>query len=385
MGLKMTLNGKVLRVSTISDIHLGHKRNTSEFIIANLDKYFSNEEHLSIVDLVVIVGDFFDDLLSLASEDVGIIDSWIARFLRLCYKFNVVVRVLEGTPSHDRGQSERFVIINEIQYLSGGRHLDLKYIKTLSIEHIEKFDINVLYVPDEWSHTTDETLVEVKELLLSKSIEQVDFAFMHGAFEYQLPAVVKDTIKHSSKEYLQIVKYLIFIGHVHQHSSYEKIHSQGSFDRLAQGENEAKGFLSAIVNPDTSYEMKFIENVTARKFITVVCKQDDTETNLRKIDKAVKKLPNGSFVRVEAEYTNSILTSLDLIKRRWPLLVWSSLAKKDTSEKEMSVFTQEDTYIPVKIDKDTLLPLVLARLLKLNINPAILDKCKMHLKESIET
>ena len=92
-----------LRVGVASDIHLGHARNKAEFIIANLNHCFSNDAYFSTVDLVVLAGDVFDNGMPLSSEDVSHIDMWVAKLLRLCHKHKVMLRVLEGTPSHDRG------------------------------------------------------------------------------------------------------------------------------------------------------------------------------------------------------------------------------------------------------------------------------------------
>jgi UDP-2,3-diacylglucosamine pyrophosphatase LpxH len=384
MVMKMNLNGRPLRISTISDIHLAHRRNTTEFIIDNLNKYFSCDEHLSKVDMVVFVGDVFDDLISLSSEEVSHIDSWIARFLRMCFQYNVLVRVLEGTPSHDRLQSDRFRIINEIHRLNSDSGIDLQYVKTLSIEHIDRFDIDCLYVPDEWNHDTADTLIEVKELLKAKGLTQVDFSFVHGQFGYQMGSIIKDNIKHNEEEYLAITKYLIFVGHIHIASNYQRIYSQGSFDRLAMGEEGPKGYLSAIVNSDGTYEMTFVENVTAKKFITVLCPYDDMELNLKKLDKAVKKLPPESFVRVESNAYNPIINSIDTLKRRWPLLHWSMLPKDKEEESDINELSNDTVYLPVIIDNTTLVPLVLDRITKLNVSADTLDRCTLHLKEMAE-
>lgn len=372
---------KPLYLSTISDIHLGARRNQSGFIIDNLNKYITCDEHLSKIDMLVFVGDIFDGLLSLPDEDVGLIDKWISNTLKLCYKYKILVRILEGTPSHDRNQSQRFEIINEILFSNNEESLDLKYVKTLSIEHIDRFGIDVLYVPDEWNHTTEETLIEVKNLLSTKGLTSVDFAFMHGCFDFQMPAVVKPSIKHISNEYLSIVKYLIFVGHIHQYSQNDRIFSQGSFDRLAHGEMEAKGFLSAIVNPDASYEVEFIENITARKFITISCTSDEIDDNLKKIEKVVKKLPNQSFVRIEADYKNVILADMDVLARKWPLLIWSSLAKNKDIKEEVNLLSQESIYTPIKIDKTNLSEIVLSRISNLNLSSEVFEKCKLHLKD----
>ena len=83
-----------LNILSLSDIHLGHKRTHTEYIVNNLNKYISNDETLSNIDLLFLVGDVFDTQLNLSSPDVSIIDYWVAKLLRLCNKHKVCVRVL---------------------------------------------------------------------------------------------------------------------------------------------------------------------------------------------------------------------------------------------------------------------------------------------------
>jgi predicted MPP superfamily phosphohydrolase len=373
---------KELRLSVISDIHLGHKRNTAEMIVANLNKHFSCEAHFSQLDLVVLAGDVFDEALGLACEHVAHIDAWVARVLRLCHKYGVVIRVLEGTPSHDRGQSERFTIINAI-HEQHGFGVDLRHVRALSVEHLDAFDIDVLYVPDEWNHCTDKTLEQAQELLGAKGLTQVDFAIMHGNFHHQLPAHIQGVPRHSEQAYSALVRHLIFIGHIHLHSRLGKIIAQGSFDRLCHGEEGPKGFVSAIVQPNGEHTLRFIENAGARKYLTVKCRHLEVEANIRVLDRAVKKLPALSCVRIEADHLNPILSSVETLKLRWPLLVWSILPKgnKDQDEQATTSALEHFAYVPVNVRPDNIAELMLTRLGRLDLDAITITRCMEHLKE----
>ena len=63
----------------------------------------------------------------------------------------------------------------------------MKYVDTLSVEHIEEWGINVLYVPDKIRTTVKEVYDDTIDLLKSLALSKVDFCIMHGAFAYQLP------------------------------------------------------------------------------------------------------------------------------------------------------------------------------------------------------
>lgn len=367
-----------VRVSVVSDIHLGHRRNEAKFIIKNLDAHISNDAHMATIDLLILAGDVFDDLLAFNSEHVPHIKAWVARTLRLCHKYGVILRILEGTKSHDRQQSMIFEAINEIHERNSGSHIDLKWVRDVSVEVIEKFNLSVLYIPDEWKHDTADTLDDARAAIAGAGLQKVDLAIMHGQFRYQLPPVAaKDSACHNEQAYMDLVNYLIFIGHIHIHSRWETIVAQGSFDRISHGEEGAKGFVRAILHPDGTHEVKFIENIGARKFITVNCPYLEVEENLKLIDRAVEYLPSSSFVRIQSEYGNAILSNMDVLKSRWPLLLWTTPKAdgKGATENELAVISAMDVYVPIVIDRHNLKSLMIPRLEKLGLEPEIMGIC----------
>lgn len=359
---------KTLNLASVSDIHLGHRRNPARDIVKNLYAAFPDNAQTGELDVLCVVGDLFDDLLTAPNEALEETDPWIAYMLRLCAKHAIKLRILEGTPSHDWRQSERWNTIERV--IQSG--CDYKYVKDLSIEFIEDLDIHVLYVPDEWETTAEKTLAQVHELLRAKGLEQVDYAFMHGQFEYQLPPVVKAQ-KHSSEEYLKLVRHLIFIGHVHIHSSLDRIHAQGSFDRLTHGEESPKGHLRARVHPSGEYEMTFVENTGAKIFLTISCLGMTLEETLEQVDRRAPKLPEGSFVRIEADGDNPVLANMELLIRRYPTIAWSKLAREAAEEEAaLAAADTEELYVPITLTKDNLGELLVSRVAAREVSEHVL-------------
>lgn len=366
-------SSKEFRLAVVSDIHLGHKKNETEFIIGNLQRAFPDNAETAQLDLIVLAGDVFDGLLTLPDMSVAAIHFWIASFLQLCKKHDITVRVLEGTPSHDRQQSKMFTVINEAAAID----CDLKYVDELTIEYNPKFDMNFLYVPDEWEPTTERTLMQVHELMKIKHLDKVDFAFMHGQFEHQLPPVVKAP-KHDAQAYLKLVDKLIFIGHVHIFSRYDRIIAQGSFDRLSHGEESPKGHVRACWRSHDDYEITFVENKGARKFITIECQGLTTEETLREVHEATQHLEDGSFVRISAYKDNPILTEMNQLVLYRPLISWSKIVRDEVKPQSLidsPVFNQH-TFTPITITRDNIVKLVMDRLLSKNTDPAYLDACE---------
>jgi hypothetical protein len=369
---------KPLAGAVVSDIHLGHRRNGTRGIVINLRDAFPDNAQTGELDIIWLAGDVFDDLLQLSDEDLADIDFWIADFLRICKKWNISVRVLEGTPSHDWKQSQRFVTMNEAAQIGA----DLKYVTTLSIEYIEHLGINVLYVPDEWELTTEKTLGQVHELLRAKGLDKVDYAIMHGQFAHQLPDHVKAQ-SHDSEAYLSIVKELIFIGHVHTYSRYKRILAQGSFDRLAHGEEAPKGHLRFFKQTNGDMQVQFHENFNAMRFITIKCLGMDLEQTLEEVDKVVLTLPDESFVRVESESTNPIFANMDLLIRNYPFIQFSKLSRED-AESEKALIEDQTLFVPITITRDNIVPLLMERLASNGATDALFSRSERILQRIIQ-
>lgn len=356
-----------LKLAVVSDIHLGSKRNETEYIISNLDRDFADDLKFAELDLLVLAGDVFDRLLSLGDDCVYSIDAWIIGLLRRCKKHDVMIIVLEGTPSHDRGQSQRFVHLNDEARIGA----DLHYITELSVEYFPKLDISALFVPDEWEDDPENTLSQVRELMAARGLETVDFAFMHGNFRYQLPPVVKHPC-HDADAYHKLVDKFIFIGHIHTFSRYDRIIAQGSFDRLSHGEEEAKGHVRLTIRSRDDYEMQFIENVGARKYVTVNCLNMTLEETLVRVREKTGWLPDGSHVRVLCNKDNPIKVEVDQLMRERPLITWSTKIEKEDGEIDYIEDAElQDEYVPITITRDNIAKLVMTRVMQKSVDPEI--------------
>lgn len=373
---------KPFKLASISDIHLGHPTNSTAKIIGRLNQILSNEDFLKKIDLLVLVGDVFDRLLDMSNPDVILIDEWIARLLRICYRHKVMVRVLEGTPSHDRKQSARFESINEINTKAGCGPALLKYVSELSIECIDEFDIDVLYVPDEWGPTADDTFDQVLELMNKAKLDCVDFAFMHGMFEHQLD--IPGLPCHSSEKYLSIVKHLIFIGHIHKYSSFERIYAQGSTDRLAHGEEEPKGFLFADILESGDYKVSFVENREATIYKTIPIDQSDMVEALLYIEEVVKDFPAGSKVRIETTKGNPICSNMALLKEKWPLFTWTLKNDEKVVRKQTLLIDHKRTYVPVQLNRQSLPGVMKAALVYVGKSEETVIRCVGLLNDTME-
>lgn len=345
---------KPLNIACISDVHLGHHRTKSHFILDNLRKAFPDNAETASIDLFLIAGDFFDRLLNFSSDEVQEIQFWIMEFYCLCIKHDIVVRVLEGTPSHDWKQSKIFRTVNRIM----GEKVDVKYVDTLSIEVIERFGLSVLYLPDEWTHEADDTWKQTVELLKAHGLEKVDVACMHGMFEHQLP--MKSSKAHNAERYLGIVKHYIFIGHVHLRSEYQRILAQGSFDRDTHGQEAPKGYYRVRIGDASGDTATFVENPHAKIYLT----WDMREKTLRESMKFLAKCldyPADSNFRLLLKRNDELVQSMQTVRNLYPQYIWTTqLDDLETPETSLQ-HDDEEIPKPIAMTKDNVVTLASER------------------------
>lgn len=364
-----------LRCLVLGDIHLGHPNTTTESIIRGLDKVFCQTAALDDIDMIVLEGDVFDRQLTFSDQNAFLIQQWIYRLLRLCKDKDILLRVLEGTPSHDWKQSQEFGLINSVSSIGA----DLRYVDKLSIEYIERFDINVLYIPDEWRVYCDETWVDVQALLAKEGLSQVDFCIMHGCFPHQMPKNLHKRIDmHVSERYLSIVKYLIFVGHIHHYSQYERILAAGSFDRLCHGEESPKGYIDVTVYPEGEFEATFRENTLARIYKTIDCKSLDVDTAMRRVERVISKLPKQSAIRLLANPLDPAIGLLNVLEISYPDYQWTISV---TQNKNISVLDVKPELSVFKLSGINLKETLLQRIA--DKHPVLLETCT-HLYNEIE-
>lgn len=310
----------------ISDVHLHHPRNQTKYILRNLDLFFDYFNKYKDLNAIFIAGDFFDALVDNHTEDYHDILIWIHRLLEFCARHSVKLRVLEGTPSHDWGQSKIFQTLLSVSTLP----VDFKYVDRVYIEHLEDFDVNILYVPDEANETADITYNQIQDNLRELGTTSLDIAIMHGMFAYQMMHIFTNQT-HDAQKYLDMVKYYIHIGHIHTHSKYERIIAQGSFDRLSHGEEEDKGAVLAQVDTRTGGSTyTFVPNTNARIFKTInVPKTYTLEEVLQKLDNVILKLPVESYVRIKAAKDHIVYQAFEELRKRY---IEYNLSKKSDDD-----------------------------------------------------
>lgn len=362
----MTMNGRPIKTLTISDNHLGNKRVPPHHMIKGL-KSIVTKETLDEIDILFISGDFWDKALMLPGDKVPEIFMFLTSLLKACSASSVKVRILEGTPSHDRKQSVYFKVINDAL---GDKAADLRYYSTVTIDHEEDLGIDILYVPDEWKHSTEKAWEDVVNEMSARGIDKVDYSIMHGMFSYQVPNGINMPY-HKEERYLSITRRYVFIGHVHTFSKHEWIICPGSSDRLKHSEEESKGGVYVTSTGDHSKDkIRFIENVYAMPFVTVDVSALSPEDAVTEI--AVKLESLG--LKAKTFYYRVIIADNDIMRSvykeftvKYPEVNWDYKLPKVKKKKTLSEVRKLSSVVK-PINKSSVKDLVGGKLKELNVS-----------------
>lgn len=353
-------------IMAISDVHFFHTRTKSPRMLSAIRKLFPDNAETGKTDLLLITGDWFDHLVPLNDPDIYYAMEAIRWVLKICKKWDIEVRVLEGTSSHDRRQNILFQTVNSVEEINA----NLKYVDTLSIEYIERFDLNILYLPDEWSHKAELTLEQARNLIQSRGLDTVHIIASHGGATYQLPGIPSPAL-HDAALWSELVSVQIFSGHIHTHSRYLNWMSVGSLERLGHGEEEAKGIvrMTYLNGVEVGYER--IINRDAKLYRTLLGYDLDIGDLIALIDDQVDA-PRGSAFRLEFPPEATSQALLDMLKETFPDYQFTELKRgKKKSDKVTSAFSTEKFEI-VPINPATIKPALSQFWEKKNLDPKII-------------
>jgi len=338
---------KKINMFILSDIHLGHHINKTERLVkllyAFLDKY---KNYIKKSDLFIISGDTYDRLLSSNSRDLHLSLNFLTSLLNMCSKYGIKLRILEGTPSHDMRQIELLNSVLKDLKLD----VDFKYIKELSIEHIEDLDIDILYLPDEWKAAPDEVWKDITKTLKKHNKEKVDIVVMHGGFRYQIPMLADHM---HDEELFNNLTYggPIISGHIHTRSKYKNIIIPGSFDRLTfNDEDEDKGGLFITYDKgNKSFNFIYLDNPNPMVFKTI----DLKETNLKTLDNILRKLnEKDSHVRFLVDSNDKLNEVIMEFQIKYPNIKFYIKSNKDKNQTDKKIDLSTINLDKVKITQD---------------------------------
>jgi len=251
------------------------------------------------IDLLVILGDYFDNKLSLNSPQAIWANEWFHSILSLCKEYNIKIRMVQGTSSHDNDQLEVFSPLTDDMFQI--------FFKTTLEETLP--DLKCIYCPDETIETS-----EYEDLYLDEILSLKDIGFFHGSFDVVYGELLKRKPELLKKNNV-IFRYDLWnktiygpmiAGHWHDGKQYDNLYYCGTPFRYEFGEEEPKGILFVRYNTENhKYYVKKVLNPLCAEYITYEVYTnlynskedyqkiiDDIRNILKKFDEDILNLPH---------------------------------------------------------------------------------------------
>lgn len=306
-----------------SDWHWLHRRISTNSLVEAVVELKQKVAQAKELDYIVVAGDAFDEAGALPDSDVATAIIGIKEILHLCRVKNIKLRVMEGTRSHDRGQSKLFKWLNPTE-----NPTDLLYIDTIELV-MENDGSSWLYVPDNIHEDPEVVWGLVKEKLADNYMTNVDFIVTHGLYNHHT-GLIPGHHAHNPDDYLGICNLYIDNGHIHSKSIYKsRFITNGSAGRYNHGEEEPKGMFFVHVDSDSPDKdiVQFIENEAATYFAELDVSHMSLEDAMGHIEKHCH-LEETRFIK--------IVISKDLkddglyvhFKTKYPNIIWSKKEEK---------------------------------------------------------
>jgi len=355
----------MVKLLELSDCHLLNGRTPTEHILKSFSRLIPFNEETAQLDGIIIAGDLFDRNGNLSDDRAVIILKWFRSFFQFCETHSIFIRLLEGTPFHDRRQGR---IIEALAACFS--QLNFRYIDTVCVEVIQPHNLSIVYVPDEWKSGPDDAWVDAQLALREKGIEQVDLAVMHGCFPHQVPVVVKGP-RHDPVKWQNIVKHFVLIGHIHVQSQLDKILAAGSTDRIAHNEPKPKGIYRLTLRDNGEDTVEFIENKNAWQYVTLRLEGKSIEEAMKDVRLIVRGLRDGAYIQLKGDPLDPLAQGIAELKRQYPQFNWDFNNDKERKKTTPTDTINQPVFKPITITRDNVLELTKAKLHQFTDDPVL--------------
>ncbi len=364
----------------VQDVHFGVTSVPIGAITASFKCVYEAAKRRGI-SKVVFGGDVTDRPLSLVNDYASEYMQFIIWLLKDAFENDIEIIIIEGTPSHDWKQARLF----EQMKKELGIDVKLVYITKLTIIHLEDFG-NVLVVPDQWRPLASTTYNEVLTLLKEKELEQVDYAFMHGSFNYQVPKFLRSRLDlHDEDAYCKLVKKGIFIGHEHSYSTYKNIYCAGSLERTKHGQEEEKGAFFVEERLTGKLHVEFLRNSKAQVFKDVLVDGLTSDEILSKIEDMGINLEQPANIRLVVMRDVQVVSEfIKKYKLLYPEIKWSlkNVSSGNEKNEDFQLEQADIEFQQINLDRSAITSFLMKRIEEKY--PEKVSQIKSLLEETIE-
>lgn len=254
----------------ISDIHWGAF--SGKRLYEELQIFLDYIKDCSILDYIIIAGDYFDEKLFLNSIPAYYSLKFFKELLQICKDKNIKLRMIKGTGSHDVDQLKLLTSLNI------NNEVDFKIFEKVQDEYL--FDnLHILYIPEEYVDNIEEYFTDyinddkLYDLIIYHGLVN-DNAFVGISQESEKTHKKAPIFK--TENLLKCTKGCVMAGHDHTPKIIkDRYYVIGSYSCWAHGEEENKGFYMLNYSPKNgNYTTEFIVNTKRQRYLSVNIKED---------------------------------------------------------------------------------------------------------------
>lgn len=292
-----------LKAVVISDLHFGNPKINPADLYAKLRQFLYPE--LRGCHIIFLAGDIYDGQLTVDSLSYKYASVFLKDLFLISADTGMQVRLLHGTYTHDRDQlsvasalalpETRSRIINDIycEEITDLVHGNDTFSSSLRVG----------YIPDNLSYKrSEEVIAQLKRAMTCYGWSRLDMIIGHGTFAH----VLKPNSGHAplclfEKEQFDFVDGPIVMGHIHTPGKSDRFYYCGSFERMAHGEEENKGFYVFTCDyTKKHWGSRFVVDKDATPFVSIELSGLDAPKLIEQFKEQVEaKIPtHKGFVRV---------------------------------------------------------------------------------------
>ena len=304
------------------------------------------------VDAVVICGDYYDHRLSLNSKASIYALQFFDDLCELSKKKGFIIRIFDGTTSHDYDQLEALRVFED------GHNVRI-FRETTAEELLPGF--NCIYCPDELL-SNDDYFIKYNDILLNDN--HYDAMFFHGTFDAQMGEFTKqiagDNVVFEMSVFSRLCNVMIG-GHWHDADSIGDMHYTRSLISWEFGENNPKGFIVLDYDTDTKkHDVTRIVNPYADIYSThivdtsIYTSREMYSTLKQNINSAIaKKRDNDLHIRIMIYITDEKelnKLAIETLKQEYSsvknvkIAIENKVAKAKKTEKTKKLNQLKDSY-----------------------------------------
>lgn len=315
MVMMMTMKNKDIIFWSSGDQHFGKEDNDrlyKELSVNFLDKIMKANDVGELPNVIFLDGDLFHKIIRFTDQSGRLVINFIERLLYLTDMFNIQLRIIKGTRSHDYNQ------LNMLHNYEA-TYPNFRIYETATKEEItllnhpnKDLKLKTLFLPEEYPKDKETFYKEFMDDHYDtiQGHGTIDFVNIPGSnYQSDFESDMKTAPIWDSKKLIDLSDGPIIFGHIHNFTKYKnKIYYTSSFTKYSFSDKGDKGFLKVTMDPDdrTNYNVERIINDKAPTYAIINIDEENFETAEEKVAYINQMKKEYDHVRIDSDDPDNV-------------------------------------------------------------------------------